>query len=478
MQADAWFIKDVEDTHQAGPDLRCQADALCLATGEAARGAVEGEVAESDIAQESQSRAHFLEDRTCDCPGTRTEGRFQVTEECIGLKDGPGDGPRDVVVTDRHAATGRFQSCTFAGRARPAHRVAFDLLLDGCRLGLGVASLEVGDHPFEGDACFADAPDAPCTPATAGASAGGSVQDEGQLILGEGVHGLFHGEAGCTTDGGHKQQGVTVTVVRPRRDGPFLERKVAVRDHEVGIDLKGCAEASAVRAGAVRTVEAETARLGRVEGDPARHASELLGEQEVVGPRTPFADTPVDPAYLPDPSPDAGGGRRGLRDGGGAGGGYHVDEYLTGCKLEGGLQGIGKAVAKVRPGDEAVNDDLDVMDALGVYLGNLINGVDGAVNPDAGESSGAGVINDRLALALASAPDRGKQDQARAGGQGGNGVNHLRDGLRLDATPALGAMGNTDAGVEEAQVVVDFGNGADRRSWVARYGLLVDGDGG
>ena len=155
-----------------------------------------------------------------------------------------------------------------------------------------------------------------------------------------------------------------------------------------------------------------------------------------------------------------------------------MDEYLTGCKLEGGLQGIGKAVAKVRPGDEAVNDDLDVMDALGVYLGNLINGVDGAVNPDAGESSGAGVINDRLALTLASAPDRGKQDQARAGGQGGDGVNHLRDGLRLDATTALGAVGNTDAGVEEAQVIVDFGDGADGRSWVARYGLLVDGDGG
>src|SRR5439155_3193989 len=40
----------------------------------------------------------------------------------------------------------------------------------------------------------------------------------------------------------------------------------------------------------------------------------------------------------------------------------------------------------------------------------------------------------------------------------------------------LWAVRHADAGVEEAEVVVDLGDGADRRSWVARRRLLVDRD--
>lgn len=53
------------------------------------------------------------------------------------------------------------------------------------------------------------------------------------------------------------------------------------------------------------------------------------------------------------------------------------------------------------------------------------------------------------------------------------------DGLRRlarDGTAALGAVRLADAREEQPQVVVDLGDGADRRARVARGRLLVDGD--
>ena len=41
----------------------------------------------------------------------------------------------------------------------------------------------------------------------------------------------------------------------------------------------------------------------------------------------------------------------------------------------------------------------------------------------------------------------------------------------------LGAMRRAGAGKQQAQVVVDFGDGADRGSWVVAGGFLLDGNG-
>ncbi len=54
------------------------------------------------------------------------------------------------------------------------------------------------------------------------------------------------------------------------------------------------------------------------------------------------------------------------------------------------------------------------------------------------------------------------------GGQRHHGVDHLRDVLRLERRAVLGAARNAGARVEQAQVVVDLGDGADRRPRVVR----------
>ena len=47
---------------------------------------------------------------------------------------------------------------------------------------------------------------------------------------------------------------------------------------------------------------------------------------------------------------------------------------------------------------------------------------------------------------------------------------------RSSRTPCIGAVRHADAGIEQAEVVVDLGDRADGRSGVARRRLLVDGD--
>jgi len=66
MQADGRLITDVQHAHQARPDLSRQANALSFAARERSGGAIEGQVVESDVHQERQSRANLFEDLVAD----------------------------------------------------------------------------------------------------------------------------------------------------------------------------------------------------------------------------------------------------------------------------------------------------------------------------------------------------------------------------------------------------------------------------
>ena len=90
-----------------------------------------------------------------------------------------------------------------------------------------------------------------------------------------------------------------------------------------------------------------------------------------------------------------------------------------------------------------------------------------------------GEVGELLAiLALASARHGREQIEPRAFGQSENAVDHLRDGLALDRQAGRRRVGHADARPEKPHVIVDLGDGADGRAWIARGGLLLDGDGG
>ena len=80
-------------------------------------------------------------------------------------------------------------------------------------------------------------------------------------------------------------------------------------------------------------------------------------------------------------------------------------------------------------------------------------------------------------LALAAAHHRRQQIEPCAFRQRQHAVDHLRHDLAFDRQAGRGRIGDADPGPEQPHVVVDFGDGADRRARVLRGGLLLDGNG-
>ena len=89
----------------------------------------------------------------------------------------------------------------------------------------------------------------------------------------------------------------------------------------------------------------------------------------------------------------------------------------------------------------------------------------------------AGILKHLNVLALLAADDRRKQLHARLFFKRHQPVNDLVDGLLVNLLAAFRTVRRTDARPQQAHVVVDLGDRADRRTRVLRGGLLVDGDG-
>jgi hypothetical protein len=100
------------------------------------------------------------------------------------------------------------------------------------------------------------------------------------------------------------------------------------------------------------------------------------------------------------------------------------------------------------------------------------------VDADAHEAVGLQLPQFLAVFALAPAHD-GRQQQQRVAllRQGHDAVDHLLHRPGGDLLAAGMAMDMADAGEQQAQVVVDFGDRADRRAGVLGGGFLLDGDG-
>ncbi len=117
------------------------------------------------------------------------------------------------------------------------------------------------------------------------------------------------------------------------------------------------------------------------------------------------------------------------------------------------------------------------MFAFEVELRGLVELEKLAVDAGADEALGVEFAEQAVVFPLAFGDHRGQQHQFLARGQGQYLVHHLTHGLGLEGFAVLGAVGATDPGEEQAQVVVDLGDGADGGAGVVGGGLLLDGDG-
>ena len=94
----------------------------------------------------------------------------------------------------------------------------------------------------------------------------------------------------------------------------------------------------------------------------------------------------------------------------------------------------------------------------------------------AGETLTGELLEQPLVLALAAPHHRREHLEPRALGQLEHPVDDLLRRLAGDDPSAARAVRHADARVQQTQVVVDLGDGPDRRSGVARRRLLVDRD--
>jgi hypothetical protein len=86
------------------------------------------------------------------------------------------------------------------------------------------------------------------------------------------------------------------------------------------------------------------------------------------------------------------------------------------------------------------------------------------------------LFEDLGVLALAVAHQRRQQGGGRPVRQLQHLVDHLTHGLSGQIDEMVRTSRNTGTRIEQAKVVVDFGNGADRGARIVGGGLLLDGD--
>ncbi len=141
------------------------------------------------------------------------------------------------------------------------------------------------------------------------------------------------------------------------------------------------------------------------------------------------------------------------------------------------LERVGQPAEDVGTGHESVDDDGDVVLVLLLQRGRIAQLDLFAVDERARVAAGRELFEQVDELALLLRDDRAEDLVAGAGFELHELVGDLLHGLPLDRLTADRAMRDADARPQQPHVVVDLGDGSDRRPRVAVGGLLVDGDG-
>ncbi len=233
----------------------------------------------------------------------------------------------------------------------------------------------------------------------------------------------------------------------PGLDGVLVQRLAGVGNHQFRIDLELVADAGAYRAGAIGRVEGEGARFDLVEFELVPVRARALFREWLA---------PVGVVLVQI---------------------HEVrDDHALG-KPQRGLDGIGQALADAVLDHQTVHHHFDgvllLLDEFDV-IGELPHL---AVDQRAGVAVAAQQFEQVLELALPSADD-GRQDlEPRAFRIFQQRVHHLLRRLGADQRAAFRAVRDAGAREQQAQVIVDLSDGADRRTRIAVRRLLVDGHG-
>ncbi len=437
VQADRRLVEDVQHAHERGADLGGEPDPLRLAARQRGGRPLERQIPDADVVEEAQPLVDLAQDQ----PGDLALGVGQL--EPIQPVDRPPRGHASELV-DPEAADLDGQRLgpqprPLALRAGPQRHVLLDLLARPVGVGLAVAALQVRDDALEGGGVRAAAAVAVAV-RDVDAVAVRAVEEAVADVLGEVLPGAVHVDLPLVRDRLRHLLVVVRGARGPRQDGPVVQRQRRVRHDQLGIDLHLRAEPRAARAGAVRRVEREHPRLQLRHRGAAVQAHEALR----VG-----ADVP----------------RLRILD---------VDDALGARHRR--LDRVGQPLAEVAPHHQPVDHDGDVVLVLLVEDDVLLEPAQLAVDLHAREAVGPQLFEELAVFTFSAAHHRRQHHELGALRQLHHLVDHLLGRLRGDRTAAVVAMRMAHPGPEQAQVVVDLGDRADRGARVARGGLLVDRD--
>ncbi len=279
VQADRRLVEHVHDAGQARADLRCEPDALRLAARQRLGAALERQVVEADVVQEREPRDDLLDDPLGDLalrarelellePVERVVQRHRADLVDRLLSSCPvADRP------DAHEARVAPQPRAVAGRARLAVEILRELFLDRDRVGLLVAPLEVRDDALERmlahdrSAALVDVRERDRLLA-------GALQDQLADVVRQRLERRVEIEAAVRREALQHLEVELVAPV-PALDRARRERQVREADDALRVEELDDAEPVAARTRAHRVVEREQPRLElgeRVVADRAREA--------------------------------------------------------------------------------------------------------------------------------------------------------------------------------------------------------------
>ena len=366
VEADRWFVEDIEDALELTADLGGKADALGFAAAQGIGRAVQREIRQADIVQESKPGVDFLEDEA----GYFEFGgiEFETFEKGLSFfyihlgdfDDGGGADP--------YAECFGAEACTVAAVAGLLEHELFELLADPFALGFAVAPLDIGEYAFEFGGVF-----------TGDFAAGegdfvhfvfGAVEDDVvgffTELIPRGVEAEVVLRGYCLEDIGIPSIG---TEIRPGGDGAFFYREADTRDDTLLVHRYNGAEAVTGGTGAVRGIEREHAGRELGNAETAHGAGEALGVSlgifGIFG--IGYCDDAV--AVLQTELDTVGEARA-----------VGVVFFYLAAALE-----LGDESAKILY-DETIDDDFDGVLLLGVELGVFGDGDDGAVHAIANEA--------------------------------------------------------------------------------------------
>ena len=438
VQPDGGFVEHIEHAGEARADLGRQADALALAAGERARIARQGEILEADIDQEAEPLVDLLQNAPGDLQLFGAQPLRQAGEPVTRPGDRHLRRRAGVQLRDPDRQRLGLESVAVARRAGRDGLVFAQLLAHPTRIGLAPAPGQVRDHALERPRrlVFAQA----VVVAHRDRDASRAEQDDLPVLLAQLREGCGQPEA---VMGGEALEGLAVIFragVRPRRQRALVQAQRRIRHHQFGVEFRLDAEAVAGRAGAERVVEGEQPGLDLVDGEARDRAGEPRGKGRaltIVGV---------------------------------------LDEQEAVGQVERRFDGVGQPARQVAAQHDAVHDDIDIVLELLVQRRRLVDQIDLAVHLDALEAALLQVEKFLAVFALAPAHDGREQVEPAALRHRHDRVDHLGHGLALDRQAGRGRIGDADPRPQQAHVVVDFGDRADRRARVARGRLLFDGD--